>query len=177
MINIEDYMPLVNKITHKRYEQFKYKYDYEDLFQAGCLGLITAAKKFDESKGTKFLSYAYAWVDGYICNYIRNDRWCLGKNKEERFTAPAPISLDKFINEEKNRTYLDQIAGSKDVFQLTELKILLDKLPDILKKIIQLKYFNDFTQTKISKILGINQVRVSRYERKALGILRKEMMF
>ena len=32
--------------------------DYDDLFQAGCLGLIKAAERFDESRGLCFSTYA-----------------------------------------------------------------------------------------------------------------------
>ena len=32
--------------------------EYDDLFQAGCLGLIKAAERFDESRGLCFSTYA-----------------------------------------------------------------------------------------------------------------------
>lgn len=176
LINVEDYIPLVNKITAKRYKQFSNKYLYEDLFQIGCLGLVTAAKRFNESKETKFLNYAYMWVDGYILRTIRDDRWFLSKNRKERFTTSTPFSLNKFTSEEENKTYLDLVADPENDLQYLELKIAMDKLPILLKQIIQLRYFNDLTQTNISKILGISQVKVSRYERKAIETLRKEMM-
>ena len=34
----------------------------EDLFSEGCLGLATAIKKFDHSRGYKFSTYAYWWI-------------------------------------------------------------------------------------------------------------------
>jgi RNA polymerase sporulation-specific sigma factor len=180
MVNTEAYIPLVHKITHKRYGQFAHKYEYEDLFQVGCIGLMSAAKKFDESRDVKFSTYAYTRIDGYICNFVRDDRWFLAKNGEERIKASAPFSLDKPItnarNEKDSKSYLTQLADLKNPFEYTELKVLLDKLPYLLKKVIQLKYFGGLMQREISLILGIKQVRVSRYEKKALGILREEMM-
>jgi RNA polymerase primary sigma factor len=35
---------------------------YEDLYQEGCIGLIKAAEKFDDSRGVKFSTYANWWV-------------------------------------------------------------------------------------------------------------------
>ena len=32
--------------------------EYDDLFQAGCMGLVKAADGFDESRGLKFSTYA-----------------------------------------------------------------------------------------------------------------------
>lgn len=50
----------------------KYK-DKEDLFQAGCIGMIEAYNNFDNTKGTKFTSYAYPYIFGEINKYVRED--------------------------------------------------------------------------------------------------------
>ena len=57
---------------------------------------------------------------------------------------------------------------------LVELNEIIDDLPELESKVIKLRYFNDFTQEKVGKILGISQVQVSRIERKALKLLQKE---
>ena len=46
----------------------------EDLFQVGCIGLINAYKKYDESYNTKFSTYAYPYILGEISSYARNDK-------------------------------------------------------------------------------------------------------
>lgn len=47
--------------------------DYEDLFQIGCLGLIKAVDKFDESKGFAFSTYAVPVIMGEIRQFFRDD--------------------------------------------------------------------------------------------------------
>lgn len=46
----------------------------EDLFQVGCIGLINAYKKYDESFNTKFSTYAYPYIFGEISSYVKKDK-------------------------------------------------------------------------------------------------------
>ena len=48
--------------------------DVEDLFQAGCVGLIKAYNNFDNTMNVKFTSYAYNYIVGEIYQYIINNR-------------------------------------------------------------------------------------------------------
>lgn len=46
--------------------------EYDDLFQAGCVGLIKAADNFDESKGYSFSTYAFYLIMGEIRRIFRD---------------------------------------------------------------------------------------------------------
>ena len=46
--------------------------EYEDLFQAGCLGLVKAVGNFDESRGVKFSTYAVPVILGEIRRLFRD---------------------------------------------------------------------------------------------------------
>ena len=48
--------------------------DHDDLFQAGCLGLIKAYHNFNDDYQTKFSTYAYPFIVGEIYNYINNNQ-------------------------------------------------------------------------------------------------------
>lgn len=72
--------------------------------------------------------------------------------------------IDKIV-EEKN--YTEQCINS------IVIKQLLSSLNEKEAKLIHLRYFEDKTQSEIAKILGMNQVQVSRLEKKILINMRK----
>jgi RNA polymerase sporulation-specific sigma factor len=175
MINSMEHIGLVKVITAKRYKQFKYRCEYEDLFQVGYMGLIKAAKKYDESKNVKFSTYASAWIDGYIRNFIRGDKWYFGKNENERIKANAPASLNNIVDN-SNVSYLELIEDESNHYELSDLRMLVNRLPFNLKKVIVLRYFRGLTQSQTGKSLKMAQSAVSRYEKEALLILREELV-
>ena len=62
------------RLIYKLANNFPYYRDKEDLFQAGCKGIIEAYKNFDPSKGTKFTSYAYNYILGEMKELVRKDK-------------------------------------------------------------------------------------------------------
>lgn len=46
----------------------------EDLFQAGCIGMILAYKNYDENMGVKFTTYAYPYILGEMKKLVRENR-------------------------------------------------------------------------------------------------------
>ena len=53
---------------------FKNYNSKEDLYQAGCLGLITAYKKYDSNMNCKFTTYAYPYILGEMRRLVREDK-------------------------------------------------------------------------------------------------------
>jgi len=46
--------------------------EYDDLFQAGCLGLVKAVENYDKSRGTRFSTYAVPVILGEIRRLFRD---------------------------------------------------------------------------------------------------------
>lgn len=53
---------------------FKNYNSKDDLYQAGCLGLITAYKKYNPNMNCKFTTYAYPYILGEMRKLVREDK-------------------------------------------------------------------------------------------------------
>ena len=73
---------------------------------------------------------------------------------------------------------LDQIKDDKDEIEhlnnIMALKRSLKRLKGKELDIIQKRYYQDMTQTEIAGELGISQAQVSRLEKNAIAVLKKE---
>lgn len=67
---IEVNLPLVSTISKKFLNR---GYEYEDIFQIGCMGLVKAVNNFDEKYNVKFSTYAVPMIIGEIKRFIRDD--------------------------------------------------------------------------------------------------------
>lgn len=67
---IEINLPLVSAITKKFLNR---GYEYENIYQIGCMGLVKAVNNFDASYGVKFSTYAVPMIMGEIKRFIRDD--------------------------------------------------------------------------------------------------------
>lgn len=72
---IEQYAPLVKRIAHHLLARLPATVLVDDLIQAGMIGLLEAAKKYDASKGASFETYAGIRIRGSIIDEVRRGDW------------------------------------------------------------------------------------------------------
>ena len=194
---------LIYSIIHK----FRSK-DVEDLFQAGCIGLINAYRKFNPNMNVKFSSYAYNYIVGEIYQYLINNhiirqspsniKLLKSINRaEEALTnhlgrIPTTLEICEFLEIEpykyeelKNMMLIESIDYdnnyniirkdkiSKD--DLIDLKNALSNLTSDEKRLINARYFNNYTQSDLARMYNTNQVKISREEKKILCKLKAKM--
>ncbi|MBB6523455.1 RNA polymerase sigma factor FliA [Pseudoteredinibacter isoporae] len=74
-IRVEDYATLVKRIAHHMMVRMPACVQVEDLIQAGMIGLLEAAQKYDASRGASFETYAGIRIRGAIVDEMRKGDW------------------------------------------------------------------------------------------------------
>lgn len=67
---VENNLPLVSSISKKFLNR---GYEYDDIFQIGCIGLVKAVNNFDAAYNVQFSTYAVPMIMGEIKRFLRDD--------------------------------------------------------------------------------------------------------
>lgn len=104
--------------------------DYDDLFQAGCVGLIKAVDRFDADKGYQFSTYAVPVIMGEIKRIFRDG----GPIKVSRSLKEKSIRVqsfrERFLRENIREPTLSELAAltDEDVNDLSEILNILNPI-------------------------------------------------
>jgi len=72
---IEEHLPLVNHVVFQVAVHFPRHVEREELARAGALGLVEAAKRYDEARGVPFNRFAAQRIRGAIIDAVRAADW------------------------------------------------------------------------------------------------------
>ena len=72
---VEDYAPLVKRIAQHLITRMPASVQLDDLLQAGMIGLLEAAQKYDAAQGASFETYAGIRIRGSIIDEMRKGDW------------------------------------------------------------------------------------------------------
>ena len=105
----------------------------------------------------------------------------IGLSPEEIALAETAMASTESIQRETGEegfSLEDVLTDTESEEKLVEkisLRQAIEKLPDRERMVVQLRYFHGLTQDRVSKVLNVSQVQVSRIEKKALQQLRVMM--
>lgn len=120
---IIDNLPYVKRIVNRIAIHLPPSVEVEDLVNAGVIGLISAAERFDPSRDKKFITYAAFRIRGAVLSELRSRDYLSRSNRRKiREMERAVVAIEKRLGRE---------AEDEEVAR--ELDISLDDLYDIKK--------------------------------------------
>lgn len=167
-------------LVHSCAQRFKGRgIEYDDLFQAGCVGLIKAVDAFDSSKGAKLSTYAVPVILGEIKRLFRDGGSIkIGRSIKELSVKVSRACTDFSQKEARHPT----IKELSDILKVDEEKIIealevsvrpMSLTSDSDDKDGQLDIPVDAPDEKISEIIALKQIISElKAEDKSLIILR-----
>ncbi len=104
------------------------KTNFDDVFQAGCIGLIKAIDNFDLSVGVKFSTYAVPMIIGEIKRHLRDGN-SLRVSRSIRDTAYLALKTRAEIEKRDEEATMEKIADEMKV-AVSEVVYALDAISD-----------------------------------------------
>lgn len=91
------------RLVHSCCKRFKGKgIEYDDLYQAGCVGLCKAADAFDVSKGFQFSTYAFPVIMGEIKRLFR-DGGAIKVSRELKSLSLKAVAINEKLSQTLGR--------------------------------------------------------------------------
>ena len=111
---VEAGLPFVTALAKRMAATMPHSIDLSDLVQDGVIGLIDAARRFDDSRGIKFETFAERRVRGAMIDALRKDAWPRGVRRVRRELEAAREKLRATLGHEPSLADLAQAVGSDE---------------------------------------------------------------
>src|SRR5215217_201096 len=89
---IKTYAPLVRRMAHHLAARLPSSVQIDDIIQAGMIGLMDAAARFEESQGNQFETYATQRIRGAMLDELRQNDWLPRSVRKAFRTIESAIS-------------------------------------------------------------------------------------
>ena len=152
---------------------------FDDLVQAGSIGLWKAINSYDLSSGNKFLTYAAPAIKRAMIDLIR--QYSQGEDASGEVVSLNDVHNDAIRNllMLPNKTQPEQIYIEQETME--ELHEAMDALPDRENVYVQYRFGfengEDHPLTETAQYFHLTESRAKSVERSALKLLRQELLF
>lgn len=133
---LKEYAPLVKRIAHHMMVKLPSSVEVDDIIQAGMIGLLDAAGRYDEFRGAQFETYAAQRIRGAMLDELRGADW-----------LPRSLRRDMRRIEAAIHRLQQQLGRSPSESEIAkELEVSLPEYQQMLQESrgAQLVYYEDF---------------------------------
>lgn len=133
---LKQYMPMVKRLAHHLLGKLPANVEFDDMFQAGMIGLMDAIGRYEEGQGTQFETYANQRIRGSMLDELRNNDWLPRSVRKNQRAIEAAMS--------KLEHRLGRAPSEAEIAR--EMNVTLERYQELLQdaKGSQLFYFDDY---------------------------------
>ncbi len=171
---LENNRGLIYKIMGEFGYLLKNEENKDDLFQAGCLGLVKALNRYDFRFNTLFSTFAYRYIHGEVVR-LADAIMNADATYSDLFGGGDVDMVSEEVAEFVQRSMsgdFNPFEVEKEVMNREMVRKVLAQISPRQRQVLIFRYGLDMTQSDIGKLLGIHQVDVSREEKRAKSQLR-----
>lgn len=153
---LTQHAPLVRRLALQLIAKLPANVDLDDLIQAGMLGLLDAASRYQDDQGAKFETYASQRIRGAMLDELRANDWV------SRGLRQSSRSVAKAVHAKEQK--LGRAPTEGEIAQ--ELQLPLEAYQHLLQEIhgCQLVYYEDFDRNDQENSFLDQQARGERSE-------------
>lgn len=133
---LKEYAPLVKRIAHHMMAKLPSSVEVDDLIQAGMMGLLDAAGRYDELRGAQFETYAVQRIRGAMLDELREADWLPRSLRRDMRKIEAAIST---AQQKLGRTPTETEIAKELGVSLVDYQQMLQE-----SRGAQLVYYEDF---------------------------------
>lgn len=105
--------------------------EYDDLYSAGCIGLLKAGKAFDTERGVRFSTYAVPVILGEIKRLFRDGGSVKVSRSVKELSLKATRMRENFVKIHGREPTVSELASRLEVSQEAAVEALAVSLPPI----------------------------------------------
>ena len=121
---VTDYLPYVKRIVQRIAVHLPASVEMDDLINAGIIGLIEAAERYDPTRDNKFITYAVFRIKGAVLSELRaRDFLSKANRRKARELEKTHLSLEQKLGREvKDQEVADELGLSlSEFYQIKKL--------------------------------------------------------
>ncbi|ALD93596.1 DNA-directed RNA polymerase specialized sigma subunit [Cupriavidus sp. H18C1] len=136
---VQTHAPLVRRIALQLAAKLPASVQLDDLIQAGMIGLLDAARRYEDTHGARFETYASQRIRGAMLDEVRANDW---QSRSLRQSTRRIERTVRALEQKLGRTPLDSEVAE-------ELEMPLDEYQSMLNEVYgcQLLHYEDFERS------------------------------